>query len=44
MAETTKMPYSYWTSIGKHVDFYFDADKALEIGLLDEVIQSGRSS
>lgn len=38
MAEHTTKSYSFWSGTGKHVDFYFDADKALEYGLIEEVI------
>jgi len=37
MAGHTKKDYSYWVKIGKHVDFYFDSNKALELGIIDEI-------
>lgn len=37
MAESTKKPYSYWAAISKHVDFYFDAEKAVELGVIDSI-------
>lgn len=38
LATTTKKPYSYWASLGKHIDHYFNAEEALELGIVDEVI------
>jgi len=38
MASASKKPYLYWLKVGKHTDFYMDADKALELGVIDEVI------
>lgn len=38
LAENTEKNLSFWLSLGKHVDYYFDADKALELGLIDEII------
>lgn len=42
MGANTHMPYSYWISQGKHVDFYFDAEKAVEIGVVDEILTNSR--
>lgn len=38
LAEVTKKPYSFWASTGKHMNHYFDSDKALEYGLIDEIL------
>lgn len=38
LAEHSKKPYSFWASTGKHTDFYFNSEKALEFGLIDEII------
>lgn len=38
IAANSRKPYHYWAKVGKHVDYYIDADKALELGLVDEVI------
>jgi ATP-dependent Clp protease, protease subunit len=38
MAENSLKPYSFWVASGKHVDFYFDAEKALELGIIDEIV------
>lgn len=38
LSETTSKPYSFWVSIGKHVDHNFNSENALSYGLIDEVI------
>ncbi len=38
LAERTTKPYSFWASTGKHVDHHFDAEQALEYGLIDEIL------
>ena len=42
MAASTDESYSYWVKAGKYVDFYFDADKALELGIIDEIVQGAQ--
>lgn len=37
LAKKTLKPYSFWTTTGKHTDFFFDTDFAKEIGLIDEI-------
>lgn len=37
MAEVTGKSYTFWASCGKHVDHYFDSEKALELGLIQEI-------
>ena len=41
MAQHTAKPYIFWNKIGKHTDHYFDAEEALEYGLID-CIEEGR--
>jgi ATP-dependent Clp protease protease subunit len=38
LASVTNKPYNFWTATGKHLDHYFDADTALEYGLVDEIL------
>jgi len=38
LAERTSKPYSFWAITGKHVDYHFDAEQALEYGLIDEIL------
>lgn len=38
LSETTHKPYSFWSTLGKHVDHNFGAEIALEYGLIDEII------
>ena len=38
LTERTLKPYSWWAAVGKHTDFFFDADTAKEIGLIHEVL------
>lgn len=38
LSENTKKPYSFWSSTGKHLDHMFNADLALEYGLIDEIL------
>jgi ATP-dependent Clp protease protease subunit len=39
LAQYSFKPYHFWARVGKHVDYYMDADKALELGLIDEIIE-----
>lgn len=41
MSENSKKNYSFWSALGKHIDYYFDAEKALEFGLIEEIYQGG---
>jgi ATP-dependent Clp protease protease subunit len=38
LASRTKQPTMFWSKEGKMVDHYFDAQKALDYGIVDEVI------
>lgn len=38
IASKTEKPYSFWSSVGKNNDFYFDSEKALELGVVDEIM------
>lgn len=38
IASRTLKPYSFWVSNGKVSDFYFDADKAIELGVVHEIL------
>lgn len=38
LSEHTAKPYSFWATLGKHVDNNFGAEQALEYGLIDEII------
>lgn len=38
LASKTKKPYSFWTSVGKNVDYYFDAEQAIEFGVAHDYI------
>lgn len=38
MAAYTNKPYSFWMTTGKHVDFYFTPEQAVEFGVIDEII------
>lgn len=38
IASKTTKPYSFWTTVGKNGDFYFDADKALELGVIHDYL------
>ncbi len=37
LASRTNKPYSFWSAVGKTSDFYFDAEKAIELGVLHEL-------
>lgn len=39
LSEVTKKPASYWSTIGKHLDFYFDVNVAIELGLVEGVYE-----
>jgi ATP-dependent protease ClpP protease subunit len=40
LAKKTNKPYSYWDKIFKtNEDKWFDAEEALEVGLIDEIIK-----
>ncbi len=34
----SQKPYNFWTATGKHLDYYFDADEAVEMGVVDEIL------
>lgn len=36
LASKSNKPYTFWLGSGKHTDFYFDAEKAVELGLADD--------
>lgn len=38
IASRTLKPYSFWSAIGKNGDFYFTADKAIELGVIHETL------
>lgn len=38
LAENTKKNYIFWSGLGKHVDYNFNAEQALEFGLIDEIL------
>lgn len=38
LAQQTKKPYSFWSSSGKHLDYTFNAESALDYGLIDEIL------
>lgn len=38
LASVTNKPYSWWSTIAKHHDYYFDAETALDIGLIHEIL------
>lgn len=38
LAEATGKSYAFWTTLGKHVDHNFDAEKAMEYNLIDEIL------
>ena len=38
LATETNKPYSFWAGLGKHVDHYFNAEEAKDLGLVDEII------
>jgi len=38
LANNSKKGLSFWTSKGKHTDFYFSAEEALSYGLIDEIV------
>jgi ATP-dependent Clp protease protease subunit len=38
LASRTLKPYSYWSSVGKNSDFYFDSEAAIELGVLHDYI------
>jgi ATP-dependent Clp protease protease subunit len=37
MAKYTDKPYIFWNKIGKHMDHFFDAEEAMEYGLVDTI-------
>lgn len=39
LAKYTKKPYSFWSKAGKHTDFFFDADAAIEYGVIDDIVK-----
>lgn len=39
LAQNSFKPYHFWARIGKHVDYYMDAERALELGLVDEILE-----
>ncbi len=38
LAEVTSKPYAFWVTLGKHIDHNFNADQALEYGLISEIL------
>jgi len=37
LAKQTGSSYAFWKGTGKHIDHYFDAEKAKEVGLIHEI-------
>lgn len=38
LASRSSKPYSFWASVGKNNDYYFDAEQAIEFGVVHEYI------
>lgn len=38
LASRTNKPYSFWASVGKNTDYYFNAEQAMELGVLHDYI------
>lgn len=38
LAARSVKPYSFWTGVAKNVDYYFDAEQAIELGVIHDYI------
>jgi ATP-dependent Clp protease protease subunit len=38
LASRTNKPYSFWSSVGKNTDYYFDTEQAIDLGVVHDYL------